>query len=174
MNMKQLIEVRGHRLRYIEDGVQIFETYCGFGRGGFAPEGEKREGDLRTPCGKFRIESAFGFEKPALCLLPFRKIGPYSYWSGEREDYNRWVEAEAGREMPRSERLADYPLQYRLALVISYNTESPEWGLGSAIFLHCRKLPFWQTAGCISIPEGRMKELLARLRPGAVISIESK
>ena len=172
MIMEQLIEVRGHRLRYYEDGKLVFESYCGFGRGGFTSS--KREGDLRTPVGKFEIVSAFGTGDFPEAKLPYKKIGPDSYWSGEREDYNRRVENPGGkRAMPHSERLSDYPVQYKFALVIGYNIEAPQWGRGSAIFLHCRNVPKWQTAGCVSLPESRMRLLLERLRKGAVISIES-
>lgn len=171
--MEQVIEVRGHRLRYSEDGRTVFECYCGHGRGGITTR--KREGDGCTPAGTFAIESAFGFgPAPSGCRLPYREIGPDSWWSGEREDYNRWVEVPAGtRSMSASEHLSDYPVQYRYSFVIGYNTGAPEWGLGSAIFMHCRNTPKWQTAGCISLPESRIRYLLGRLAPGAVIKIAS-
>ena len=114
--------------RFIENGLVVFECRCGYGRNGFSSD--KREGDGKTPLGSFEIESAFGFETPEKCALPFREIGPDSWWSGEREDYNSWVENRGGkRYMPRSEHLADYPTEYRLGFVIGYNTKSPEWGL---------------------------------------------
>ena len=89
------------------------------------------------------------------------------------------------------EHLADYPLQYKYAAAIGYNTAAPVFGAGSAIFLHCfgpRKgisrllhLPAWlrgffrcsdiATAGCISVPEAVMLRLLRSLRPGAKIKI---
>lgn len=169
---KQLIEVCGHRLRFYEGESLIFESYCGFGRGGFTSD--KCEGDGCTPVGTFSIESAFGFEEDPKCHLPYRRITPNSYWSGEREDYNSRVEVEPGkRDMKRSERLADYPVEYKLSLVISYNTSTPEWGRGSAIFLHCRNTPKWQTSGCISLPESKIRLLLERLKPGAIIKIRS-
>lgn len=167
-------------------------------------------------------------------VLPYRQITPFSYWSGEPDTYNNWVELpSAGNEvckvsekpghlaqkrpktctvsqesghlthpdaerqspaagpMPASEHLADYPVQYKYAASIGYNTEKPVFGAGSAIFLHCfgpRKgisrllhLPAWlrglfrcadiSTAGCISVPERVMLRLLRALRPGAKICI---
>ena len=93
--------------------------------------------------------------------------------------------------MPAGEHLADYPVQYKYAASIGYNTEKPVFGAGSAIFLHCfgpRKglsrllhLPAWlrglfrcadiSTAGCISVPESVMLRLLLALRPEAKICI---
>ena len=40
-------------------------------------------------------------------------------------------------KVPDGERLADYPVQYKYAAVIGYNTVEPQFGAGSAIFLHC-------------------------------------
>ena len=91
----QIIEVNGSRLRFFEDGALVFESRCGHGRSGFSSD--KREGDGKTPLGCFEIESAFGLETPSECHLPFRKIGPDSWWSGEPEDYNKWVESEPGK-----------------------------------------------------------------------------
>ena len=88
--MQQVLEVCGSRFRFIENGLMVFECRCGYGRNGFSSD--KREGDGKTPLGSFEIESAFGFETPEKCALPFREIGPDSWWSGEREDYNSWVE----------------------------------------------------------------------------------
>lgn len=170
--MQQVLEVCGSRFRFIENGSLIFECRCGHGRNGFSSD--KREGDGKTPLGCFEIESAFGFEMPEKCQLPFRKIGPDSWWSGEREDYNSWVENPGGkRPMPGSEHLADYPTEYRFGFVIGYNTKCPEWGLGSAIFLHCKGARKWSTAGCISLPKSRISQLVGLLIPGAIIKIAS-
>ncbi len=170
--MHQVLEVCGTRFRFIENGVVVFECRCGHGRHGFSSD--KREGDGKTPLGSFEIESAFGLETPEKCALPFRKIGPDSWWSGEREDYNSWVENPGGkRSMPGSEHLADYPTEYRFGFVIGYNTKSPEWGRGSAIFLHCKAARKWSTSGCISLPKARISELLTRLLPGVIIKIAS-
>lgn len=166
----QILEVCGSRFRFVEGEDTVFECRCGHGRNGFSSD--KREGDGKTPVGTFPIEFAFGLEEPPACLLPFRKITPFSYWSGEAEDYNSWVESEPGkRDMSLSEHLADYPVEYRFAFSIGYNTEARKWGLGSAIFLHCKGARKWNTAGCISLPEGRIRTLMARLRPGTVIKI---
>ena len=168
----QILEVKGNRFRYIDRGVCVFECRCGHGRNGFSSD--KREGDGKTPVGTFPIEFAFGLETPSQCLLPFRKIGPYSWWSGESEDYNLWVESEPGkRVMEHSEHLADYPVEYKFALSIGYNTKLRKWGAGSAIFLHCKGVKKWNTAGCISLPEARIRTLISTLRPGAVIKIAS-
>lgn len=222
----QLIEVRGNRLALYEiaaDGSRrkVLRSPCGHGRNGFAlppaslpptpvvpaaqPEASagaalpvKREGDGRTPIGTYPLELAFGLAGNPGTALPWRDIGPDSYWSGEPDSYNTWVElpqgkdpASSSRPMPSSEHLADYPVHYKYAAAIGYNTAAPVFGAGSAIFLHCfgpRKgisrllhLPARlrglfrcsdiATAGCISVPEAVMLRLLRSLRPGAKIKI---
>lgn len=247
---EQLIEVRGNRLTFYEvaaDGSRrkVLCSPCGHGRNGFAlppaglpsasvassgqPEASagavlpvKREGDGRTPIGTYPLELAFGLAGNPGTALPWRDIGPDSYWSGEPDSYNTWVESTsenktfpavqtvdhleqkrpisspAVQEMDHleqqkvaGEHLADYPVQYKYAAAIGYNTAAPVFGAGSAIFLHCfgpRKgisrllhLPAWlrgffrcsdiATAGCISVPESVMLRLLRALRLGAKIKI---
>jgi len=178
--MNQYIRVKGHCLTLHQQGPEgrwqtILRAYCGYGRNGFS--NNKKEGDGCTPIGTFTMEEAFGTVsdiefKARNKQLDYRKIGPNSYWSGEREDYNRWVEVKPEtRSMSASEHLADYPVQYKYAMSIGYNTKSPIYGAGSAIFLHCKGPKGWPTAGCISIKEEKMLELLALLKPGATIEI---
>lgn len=174
-NCLQKIIVKGRNLSFWElqpsgSWSCLLECYCGHGKAGFASD--KREGDGCTPLGIFALEMAFGSAKAPLSALPYRQMRPDSYWSGEREDYNRWVEAAPGsRDMSRSEHLADYAQQYAAALVIGYNTASPEWGRGSAIFLHCKGPAGWPTAGCISVPAPVARFLMSRCGPGSIIQI---
>ncbi len=175
MKCSQKISVKGNRLSFWERGGHgrwecVLECYCGHGRNGFSLS--KEEGDGCTPLGVFPLIMTFGFSEKALGGLPYRKIGPESYWSGEEVDYNRWVEVPAGtRSMSRSEHLEDYPVQYKYSAVIGYNTSDPEWGAGSAIFFHCKGPAGWPTAGCISAPEDAVRLILSRCTPGALIQI---
>jgi len=172
--MIQLIRVKGHCLTLKEIGADgkwqtVLRAYCGYGRNGFTLR--KKEGDGKTPIGVFPLEMAFG-TTPIETALPYKKIGPDSYWSGEKEDYNTWVDvAPASRSMQASEHLADYPVQYKYAMSIGYNTQNPKFGAGSAIFLHCKGPKGWPTAGCISVKESTMLELMQRIQPGAVMEI---
>ena len=127
----------------------------------------KREGDGCTPVGVFPLDFAFGLAPNPGTALPWRDVTPSSFWSSEHETYNTWIELPAevlpvgeksshleqkrpfltpvGQKtthleqsgVPDGERLADYPVQYKYAAVIGYNTVEPQFGAGSAIFLHC-------------------------------------
>ncbi len=122
----QLIEVCGNRLTFYEvaaDGSRrkVLSSPCGHGRNGFAlppaglpsasvassgqPEASagaalpvKREGDGRTPIGTYPLELAFGVAGNPGTALPWRDIGPDSYWSGAPDSYNTWVELPQGQD----------------------------------------------------------------------------
>ena len=175
MTCRQKISVKGNKLSFweLESSGRwkcMLECYCGHGRNGFSMS--KKEGDGCTPVGIFPLTMAFGFSQLPPGSLPYRSIGPDSYWSGEEEDYNSWVEVPAGtRSMARSEHLADYPVQYKYAGVIGYNTVNPVWGAGSAIFFHCKGPSGWPTAGCISAPEHAVRFILSHCTSGALVQI---
>ncbi|MFC6602214.1 hypothetical protein ACFQDF_12725 [Ectobacillus funiculus] len=79
--------------------------------------------------------------------------------------YNTWQESSSG--FANSEHLADYPVQYKYAVVINYNTTNPVKGAGSAFFLHVSNGR--PTAGCVAIPENYMLQTLQKLKSGAYI-----
>jgi L,D-peptidoglycan transpeptidase YkuD (ErfK/YbiS/YcfS/YnhG family) len=54
--------------------------------------------------------------------------------------------------------------QYRYFAVVEYNARPVVPGRGSAIFIH---VDAGSTAGCVSLPEGRLVVLLRWLRPSA-------
>ncbi len=63
------------------------------GRNGFAPAGEKREGDGRTPSGLYRLGTAFGYAESAVTKMPYRQALADDLWIDDPNapDYNRWV-----------------------------------------------------------------------------------
>ena len=171
----QIVLVVGHELSFWEKGSDgrfsmIQVSYCGYGRNGLEPEAGRVEGDGTTPVGIFPLEQAFGMADNPGTTIRYQKITPDSYWSGEPEDYNTWVETKT-RSMPNSEHLADYPDAYEYAMVIGFNTNPIIVGRGAGIFLQCKREAHWYTAGCVSIPQPAMKQLLRQCRPGAWIVI---
>lgn len=63
------------------------------GRNGFAPSGEKREGDGRVPTGLFPLESAFGCGPSIDSRMPYRQATTDDLWVDDVDapDYNTWV-----------------------------------------------------------------------------------
>ena len=142
------------------------ESYCGYGKNGFSAD--RHEGDMTTPIGSFPILYAFGLGDNPGTEMKYRKITPKSYLSGEEETYNQWVESD--KALKGSEHLIDY-YQYKYAMNIGFNIDPTVFGRGAAIFLHCKSTDHWWTAGCVSVPEEVMLNLLQKCKNGAYIVI---
>jgi len=127
------------------------------GRAGFAPPGEKREGDGRTPSGSFAIGFLFGVEPDPGVAMPYRRVTPSVVWDDDPSSpaYNLWVDGGRGEAMYQSP-------AYDHGAVIAYNTARTP-GLGSAIFLHVST--GGPTAGCVSLPVERLVDVLRWLAP---------
>ena len=107
------------------------------GKKGFAPAGEKSEGDGRTPSGLFRLGFAFGYGPSPPTRMPYRQAQDDTIWVDDANspDYNQWTKKGATRAssfewMRRKDGL------YRFGIVIEYNMNPVVSGKGSAIFLH--------------------------------------
>ncbi|MDF2790703.1 MAG: putative secreted protein [Bacillus sp. (in: firmicutes)] len=127
--------------------------------------GNVHEGSMKTPYGAYSLGFAFGTSNPGT-KLPFRQITPKSWWVEDSNDpnYNTWQEGDHFNKP--SEHLADYPVQYKYAVVINYNTARTPWA-GSGFFVHVSNGSY--TAGCVSLPESQMVQLLNKLEPNAYI-----
>ena len=145
-----------------------FETYCGYGRNGLNID--RHEGDGTTPIGAFPILYSFGHGENPGTAMTYKKITPNSYLSGESSTYNTWVESSYSMD---GEHLADY-YQYQYAMNIGFNINPTVFGKGAAIFLHCKSVGKWTTAGCVSLPENYMLDLLKKSHDGEYIIIVPK
>ena len=134
---------------------------CAIGRGGIVAE--KREGDLSTPVGSFRLMWVYvrpdRLTLPETCL-PIRPLDHRQGWSEAPEDpaYNQPIRHPHPYPADRMRR--GDPL-YDLCVVTDQNTDPVVPGSGSAIFVHLWRKPRHPTAGCIAF---RRKDLLWILR----------
>ncbi len=167
---KQIILVVDHNLTFWEkasDGNwdRRLSAYCGYGSNGLSDD--RHEGDRTTPIGSFPILHGFGIAANPGSTMQYKKVTSNSYWSGERSTYNQWVES--ARPIG-GEHLIDY-YQYKYAMAIGFNRNPTVYKKGSAIFLHCKSYDHWSTAGCVSVQESVMKQLLLLSRNGVYIII---
>ncbi len=146
------------------------------GYNGVAPPGKKREGDGRTPSGRYGFGFFFGVDaapRPRLAF-PFRLAYSYDYWDDDPDSsrYNEWVDIRKASAGADPEPLHNTPA-YDYAAVIDYNTARVP-GRGSAIFLHVAT--DGPTAGCVSLPEDNLVSVLRWLRPAdhPVIAISAR
>jgi L,D-peptidoglycan transpeptidase YkuD (ErfK/YbiS/YcfS/YnhG family) len=136
------------------------------GRNGFAPPGEKREGDGKTPSGVFPLEHTFGYAERISTGMTYRPIRDGDIWVDDPEscEYNRWTERGQmdGVSFEAMRRKDDL---YKYGIVIGYNRDPVVKGHGSAVFLHIWQAYDVPTSGCVALAEGDLLEILAWLDP---------
>lgn len=132
------------------------------GSRGFAPPGEKREGDRRTPSGTYGFDFMFGTDPDPGVALPYRRVTPSIVWDDDpaSPSYNQWIDLD--RQPSGVDPEPMYVGAYRYGAVIAYNAARTP-GLGSAIFLHVST--GGATAGCVSLPADQLLALLRWLHP---------
>ena len=136
------------------------------GRNGFAPPGEKREGDGRVPTGLFPLESAFGYAPSIVSRMPYRQATENDLWVDDVDspDYNTWVRrGETDARSFEVMKLAD--IRYSHGLVVGYNRNPVIKGYGSGIFVHVWLYDGYPTSGCVAFDEAELVRILAWLDP---------
>ncbi|MEW1718871.1 L,D-transpeptidase family protein [Streptomyces sp. NPDC093109] len=138
-----------------------------FGAGGLVDGSSRTQGTSTTPTGVYDLPYAFGLApRPAGTRYGYRPVTGASWWCQDNASraYNRWVEGlPQDCRATEAERLADYPGQYDLGLVIGFNYRQPVRGRGAGIFLHVNGRG--ATAGCVSVSEDAMRAVLAWADP---------
>lgn len=132
-------------------------------------EPEKVEGDKRTPAGFFRIGASFGF-------APSRRPGYIELKAGETvcvEDpsspfYNT-ITKRSEIASAEADDMRSSPV-YRSGLFVDYPSERAT-RRGSCILIHIWNAPDTGTAGCIGLPEERVRALQDFSRTGAVLAV---
>lgn len=143
-------------------------TEARFGTNGLTDGATRKQGTSTTPAGLYDLPYAFGIRPaPAGTAYGYRPVGPDSWWCQDNRStaYNRWAEPLPADCAPgEAEHLVTYPEQYAYAIVIGFNYDRPVRGRGSGIFLHVHGKG--ATAGCVSVPEQAMQEILRWADPG--------
>ena len=141
----------------------IFDDFifrCSIGKRGIS--NKKKEGDLCTPKGLFKLDTVFYRSdriKNIRTKLKLRKIDKSMGWCNDplSKKYNSLVKIS---KKLRYEKLYRRDNNYDVILVIGYNIKNPIPFKGSAIFLHLTK-NYKGTAGCIALDK---KDLLILLK----------
>ncbi|MGO4256082.1 L,D-transpeptidase family protein [Marmoricola sp. RAF53] len=144
------------------------------GYGGLVSPTRRRQGSGTTPLGTYRLLSSFGTgERRASWDLGYVRIRPGYYWVQDNASrfYNRMRDKALGgfrwwldpRTENGSERLAAYPVEYAMSVVIGFNYAHPVRHRGSGIFLHVNGRG--ATAGCVSAPRAFLARTMTLLDP---------
>jgi L,D-peptidoglycan transpeptidase YkuD (ErfK/YbiS/YcfS/YnhG family) len=133
----------------------------------------KREGDGATPAGRYRLVRLWWrpdrLPRPRT-LLPVQRISTIDGWCEDPSDrrYNRSVRILAGQP---GDRLHRSDGLYDLVIEIDHNSRPRIAGRGSAVFIHVARPGLAPTAGCVALPIGPLKLILARVGPKTMINI---
>ncbi len=148
--------------------IDGFYFRCCIGKKGLT--NNKKEGDQKTPRGKFKLGHLY-YRKDKLnkpdtqlkCIQIKKNMG----WCDDikfPKKYNKLIKV--GKKI-KHEKLFRKDYKYDLLIPIKYNFEKPQVGLGSCIFIHLTK-NYKKTIGCIAL---KKKDFLIMLK---IINKKSK
>ncbi len=153
-----------------------------FGRQGLAwgrgllgtdePGKHKAEKDWRAPAGVFRIGKIYTYDRalPPGSDFPFHTVTDGDAWIDDvtHPDYNRHVAIDPAKPPAwfEKQKMRHGDFAYRWLVEIRHNSDPPVPGAGSAIFFHIRRGPQRPSAGCTTMAEENLVELIRWLRTG--------
>ena len=140
-----------------------FKIKCSIGKGGLTSK--KKEGDLKTPKGKFKFKLLL-YRKDRIrkfqCKIKKRSINHLMGWCDDpgSKHYNKLIKYPFDKS---AEKLFLKKNIYDLILVINHNMNPVVKKKGSAIFLHIATKKFSKTKGCISIKKKDFIKILSMI-----------
>lgn len=144
--------------------------WSGFiGYDGFAPPGQKREGDRRTPIGIYGFGSViYGNQPDPGVHEAYLHLDCGDWWDEDSSSptYNTFQDLACNYNPPFNNGSSEYLYQnpaYPSFAVINYNTAARTPGAGSAIFFHASQ--GHGTAGCVSVPLSDLDWFLRWMEP---------
>jgi D-alanyl-D-alanine dipeptidase len=134
----------------------------------------KREGDGRAPAGVFALGTAFGYASEPLqgLKMPYLNLTPSIECVDDpgSKHYNRIVDRSlVAPDWKSSEHMRNTGESYRWGVVVDHNgtvpgdTNPPEPGGGSCVFLHIWHSHDQGTAGCTAMSQTELETLLTWL-----------
>ncbi len=132
--------------------------------------GKTREGDMKSPEGDFAVTAGFGIRANPGAKIPYIQVTPTVYACDEEGPYyNQIIDTKKVQHTCKGEEMYRYTPEYNYGLVIDYNKEN-RYPAGSAIFVHVMGVNSF-TAGCVALPEARVRELLTLAHRGMRVVI---
>ncbi len=145
-------------IAYVYNEKKKFICFVGKNGIGF----KKREGDLITPKGKFKLVKLFYKKKEINKIktgIPKTEIKKNFAWctDSKNKEYNSLISKPIGCEY---EDLFRRDNLYDIVVVLNFNYTLPIKYKGSAIFIHCSETKTKFTEGCIAMAKKDLLELL--------------
>ena len=148
-----------------------YKVKCVIGKRGISSF--KKEGDLTTPRGKFKIKGLFYRKdrikrlKTKLKKITITKNMGWCY-DPESKQYNKLIKLPFSQS---KEKLYRKDNIYDLILILNYNMDPVKKNKGSAIFIHVAKEKMTPTRGCIAIKKIDLLKLLKLIEKKTLVKI---
>lgn len=158
----------------IKNKKLFFNNYrvkCSIGKRGIGKK--KKEGDLITPKGKFKVKYVL-YRKDRVpnlkTKLPKLVIRKDMGWCNDSKSssYNKLVRLPFKYNF---EKLYKINNTYDIILVLNFNIDPIRKNKGSAIFIHIAKKNYSSTAGCVAISKKNLKKIVKKINKKTIINI---
>ncbi len=151
-----------------------YKAKCAVGKRGIGFK--KREGDLITPQGQYKIKYILCRKdrvKKIQSKLKVIKIKKNMGWCDDPRStsYNRLIKLPSNF---RHEKLFKRENTYDIILVLNYNMKPIKRNKGSAIFIHIAKKNFKKTEGCIAVQKSSLLKIIKKIKKNTRVMIENQ
>ena len=158
----------------IKNKSLIYNNYkvkCALGKRGIGTK--KKEGDLITPRGSYKIKGIlYRRDKIKNLKTKFRKktIEKNMGWCDDpnSKKYNQLIKLPSKYNFEKLYRNDD---MYDIIFVLNFNTNPIIKNKGSAIFIHIAKRNFSPTKGCVAIKKNDIKKLAHKINRKTLVKI---
>tara|TARA_Y200000002_G_scaffold381527_1_gene395785 strand:+ start:5298 stop:5789 length:492 start_codon:yes stop_codon:yes gene_type:complete len=151
--------------------INNYKVKCALGKRGIGAK--KKEGDLITPKGNFKINYIL-YRKDRLPSLKtkIKKI-PIKKNMGWCDDplskkYNKLIKFPFKYS---AEKLYRIDNTYDLIIVLDFNSRPVIKNKGSAIFIHVAKKSYKSTAGCVALSKKNLKNIIKIINTKTIVTI---
>ncbi|MDC3162871.1 L,D-transpeptidase family protein [Candidatus Pelagibacter sp.] len=151
--------------------VDNFIFKCCIGKKGLTRN--KKEGDKKTPKGKYRLGNLY-YRDDRLTLpntkLKCIEIKSYMGWCDDINYPKKYNKPIISNKQIKHEKLKRTDHKYDLLIPIKYNFEKTIPGLGSCIFIHLTR-DYKPTEGCIALSQKDFLIMLKIIKKNSIIKI---
>ena len=153
----------------------IYKNYkakCAIGKRGIGYK--KKEGDLITPVGKYKIKFIL-YRKDRVKKIQSKikkiEIKKNIGWCNDplSKNYNKIIKLPSSHSY---EKLYKKENIYDIILVLNYNMNPTIKNKGSAIFIHVAKKNYKKTEGCVAIDKRSLIKIAKELKKSTQVKIE--
>ena len=151
-----------------------YKVKCAVGKRGIATK--KKEGDLITPKGKFKIKYILYRKDRVYSLKTKIKkiiIKKNMAWCDDPKSkyYNQLIKLPSAFSF---EKLYKKENIYDIILVLNFNMKPVIKNKGSAIFIHIAKENYKKTEGCVALKKKHLIKILQELERNSKVKIENQ